>query len=111
MEYLYKILRQYLGLQENSLSGNLQPVYSLTKLSRLKLGYNEFTGNIVGIESLVNLEFLGLVNNLLSGNLQPLICLTKLRYLYLDNNRFTGSIKYLTKLETWSASGNDFDGS
>ena len=90
---------------------------NLSKLEKLNLGINFFTGSIpTSLGNLVNLRELALYWNDLSGSIPSALGnLTSLRELWLFNNQLSGSIPselaQLGRLEKFSVSHNTLTGS
>ncbi|XP_071709869.1 probable inactive receptor kinase At5g67200 [Rutidosis leptorrhynchoides] len=103
-----------LSLRNNSLTGPLPNLSSLTNLKTLFLDHNTFSGTFpLTLLSLHHLHSLDLARNNLSGPLPvQLYSLDRLVYLKLEWNRFTGPLPALnqTALEVFNVSGNNLTG-
>lgn len=104
-----------LSLRNNSLSGPIPDLSTLTNLKTLFLDHNTFSGTFpVSLVSLHRLRSLDLARNNLSGPLPiELNALDRLNYLRLEWNRFNGSLPPLnqTALELFNVSCNNLTGS
>lgn len=87
-------LSELTGLEfgENNLSGSLNPIVNLTKLLKLDLAANAFSGNISGqISKLTQLQYFSLSSNQFTGNIPAsLFTLKSLVNLFLGNNQLSG---------------------
>ncbi|XP_016486744.1 putative LRR receptor-like serine/threonine-protein kinase At1g67720 [Nicotiana tabacum] len=83
-----------LNLTSMGLLGSISPSISrLTALSGLWLGNNSLTGSIPDLSSLSNLEILHLEDNQLSGEIPPSLGNVKsLNEIFLHNNNLTGNV-------------------
>ncbi|KAK1433091.1 hypothetical protein QVD17_09997 [Tagetes erecta] len=103
-----------LSLRNNSLSGNIPNLSTLTNLKSLFLDHNTFSGTFpLSVTSLHRLQSLDLARNNLSGSLPvQLNSLSRLNNIRLEWNRFTGSLPPLnqTTLEIFNVSGNNLTG-
>ncbi|GAA0164477.1 transmembrane signal receptor [Lithospermum erythrorhizon] len=103
-----------LSLQNNSLTGPIPDISSLSSLKVLFLDQNYFSGTIPpSIPSLYHLKILDLSHNSLTGQIPiSLNNLDLLNYLRLDFNRFNGSLPPLnqTTLKIFNVSHNDLSG-
>lgn len=109
---------QVFNISENSFQGPV-PVgicSNSTKLQALKMGHNNFSGNLVpGLENCNSLKDLCLASNLLSGGLpEDMFHLSKLENLTLQDNRFSGNLNgnigNLSNLAHLDISLNGFSG-
>ncbi|MCU0545585.1 MAG: leucine-rich repeat domain-containing protein [Oscillatoriaceae cyanobacterium Prado104] len=96
-----------LSIPFNSKITDLDPLASLTNLTKLDLSFNEIT-DLKPLESLVNLEWLGLANNQVA-NLKPLSKLNNLALLSLEGNRIDdlNPISQLKNLKLLALGGNN----
>ncbi|KAL9999106.1 putative protein kinase RLK-Pelle-LRR-III family [Helianthus debilis subsp. tardiflorus] len=103
-----------LSLRNNSLTGPIPDLSTLTNLKALFLDHNTFAGTFpVSLVSLHRLQSLDLARNNLSGSLPvQLSNLDRLNNLRLEWNRFTGSLPLLnqTTLQGLNVSGNNLTG-
>ncbi|KAJ0843524.1 putative non-specific serine/threonine protein kinase [Helianthus annuus] len=103
-----------LSLCNNSLTGPIPDLSTLTNLKALFFDHNTFAGTfLVSLVSLHRLQSLDLARNNLSGSLPvQLSNLDRLNNLYLEWNRFTGSLPPLnqTTLQVLNVSGNNLTG-
>ncbi|XP_076933876.1 putative inactive receptor kinase At5g67200 [Bidens hawaiensis] len=103
-----------LSLRNNSLTGSMPDLSTLTNLKTLFLDHNTFSGSFpLSLPSLHQLQSLDLARNNLSGSLPvQLNSLSRLTFLHLEWNRFTGSIPplNLTVLKAFNVSGNNLTG-
>ncbi|KAI3785094.1 hypothetical protein L1987_44206 [Smallanthus sonchifolius] len=104
-----------LSLRNNSLSGAIPDLSTLTNLKALFLDHNTFSGTFpLSVLSLHRLQSLDLARNNLSGPLPiQLNYLDRLNNLRLEWNRFNGSLPPLnqTTLQVFNVSGNNLTGS
>jgi transcriptional regulator with XRE-family HTH domain len=100
-----------LDLNDNRVSGSL-PEFSSERLEWLILDHNQLTGNINSIANLYNLSYLRLSNNKLEGPIPSEIGnLYFLQLLFLDHNKLSGAIPpmvNLTDLDSLDLSYNRF---
>ncbi|KAJ0692166.1 putative non-specific serine/threonine protein kinase [Helianthus annuus] len=103
-----------LSLRNNSLTGPIPDLSTLTNLKALFFDHNTFAGTfLVSLVSLHRLQSLDLARNNLSGSLPvQLSNLDRLNNLYLEWNRFNGSLPPLnqTTLQVLNVSGNNLTG-
>ncbi|KAJ0666095.1 putative non-specific serine/threonine protein kinase [Helianthus annuus] len=103
-----------LSLRNNSLTGPIPDLSTLTNLKALFLDHNTFAGTFpVSLVSLHRLQSLDLARNNLSGSLPiQLSNLDRLNNLRLEWNRFTGSLPPLnqTTLQVLNVSDNNLAG-
>lgn len=104
-----------LSLRNNSLSGAIPDLSTLTNLKTLFLDHNTFSGTFpLPVVTLHRLRSIDLARNNLSGSLpSELNSLDRLNYLRLEWNRFTGALPPLnqTALEVFNVTGNNLTGS
>ena len=106
-----------LVLEKNLLRGPIPDgITRMTQLTRLRIGVNDFTGNISCFTSLTNLQYLGLGRNKFAGTIPPGIGkLTNLVSLHLEENLLEGplpaQVMRLTRLTGLKVSNNDISGS
>ncbi|KAI4321049.1 hypothetical protein MLD38_034472 [Melastoma candidum] len=103
-----------LSLQNDSLSGPIPDLSSLSNLKSLFLDHNSFSGSFPpSVLYLHRIRILDLSSNNLTGPLPLRITdLDKICYLRLDSNQFNGSLPPLNQssLLTFNVSGNDLVG-
>ena len=77
-------------LADNDLTGTVPPsIGALTRLSRLSLQGNQFTGTLPALDSVTELQELFLQDNRFNGTIPSLPSSSKLRVLALDTNEWT----------------------
>ena len=104
-----------LRIPQNSLSGTIPDLSSLTSLENLSLAGNSLSGRIpASLGNLTSLKELYLWGNELTGGIPASLGdITSLQTLYLNNNMLTGGIpdlSGLTSLENLSLARNSLDG-
>ena len=100
-------------LDNNELTGGLEPLQGCTALYDLDLSVNKLSGTLEPLRGCTELEELNLYSNQLSGNLEPLRGCTALCDLCLASNLLTGSLEPLrscTALEKLYLFGNTWSG-
>ena len=104
---------QELFLNANQLAGGLEPLRGCTALQQLDLCDNQLTGELKPLKACTALQHLSLNNNLLTGELKPLRRCTALQLLSLHGNKLTGGLEplhYCTALQRLSLSDNQLTG-
>ena len=94
---------QVLNLGRTKVSGDIEALKNLTKLTKLSLGSSKLSGNIAALENLTKLESLDLTMTQVSGDIEALKNLTKLTELLLGFTPVSGdllALKNLTKLKS-----------
>ena len=84
-----------LDLSCNKLSGTLEPLRSCPMLEELNLYNNQLTGSLEPLRGCTELSELSLAANLLTGSLEPLRSCTMLQKLYLFGNTWSGGLEPL----------------
>jgi hypothetical protein len=103
----------HLDLSGNPLSGSIDTVKQLPKLTFLYLGGTKVSGGIDAVAELKSLTSLGLDHTAVSGPIAPVKELTKLTYLSFMDSLVSGSIgavQSLTKLRTLDLSYSKLNG-
>jgi len=86
---------QVLDLDDNDMSGSLEPLGGCTALLQLTLSRNQLTGGLEPLRGCTALEMLHLSSNRLSGGLESLRRCTALTDLRLNDNNLTGGLEPL----------------
>ena len=104
---------QELFLNANQLAGGLEPLRGCTALQQLDGSDNQLTGELKPLKACTALQHLSLHNNLLTGDLKPLRRCTALQLLLLHNNKLIGGLEPLqncTALQRLNCSDNQLIG-
>ena len=104
---------QVLDMNDNQLTGGLEPLQSCAALQELFLNANQLAGGLEPLRGCTALQQLDLCDNQLTGELKPLKACTALQHLSLNNNLLTGELKPLrrcTALQLLSLHGNKLTG-
>jgi len=102
-----------LSAEDNGFSGSLPNDFlRLTRLQKLTLGSNRFTGPMLNISQMLALQVLALQNNSLGGSVPDCFAEhTLLKYLLLSSNQLTGTLPQLPLgIEMALLHKNDFFG-
>jgi len=118
LEPLRNLPLNLLILDNNFLTGSVQPLRYLTKLRELSLANNSLSGNIASFSGLVQLTRLNAEENSLGGDVAALANLTKLRSLIIDGERVgsgmvSGNLSFvrdMSGLRTLSMAGQGLSG-
>ena len=105
---------QVLDMNDNQLTGGLEPLQSCAALQELFLNANQLAGGLEPLSGCTGLTKLLLyANHFLTGGLEPLQGCTALQTLDVGNNKLTGGLEPLracTALQTLDAGDNKLTG-
>jgi len=87
-----------LGLGGTRISGDLQAVQPLVELTDLRLGDTRISGDLQAVQPLVKLTILGLGGTRISGDLQAVQPLVELTYLWLNGTQISGDLQAVQPL-------------
>jgi hypothetical protein len=117
LEPLRNLPLNLLQLDNNFLTGNVQPLQYLTGLRVLTLANNSLSGNIASFSGLVQLTQLNAEENSLGGDVKVLANLTNLNTLIMDAERVSGMVSGnlsfvhdMSALRTLSVVGQNLSG-